>query len=225
MAPARSENRRSSSGPAWGGTEMALIFTMAMTMTLRPTMEPMSTAVTVSVTRHVDPSASTEMLAWVQAGSSMAEKFDGFLGAGWVRPSVDSSEWHMLYRFADDEALAVWEASPQRAWWLEAAQGRIEATRVERRTGIEGWFDEPASVTTDAEPIPPAPPRWKQMIVIFMVFFPLSLLVNWLASRLIPDWPLLLRVLVSIVVMTPVMTYVALPWMTQRMQWFLHPKR
>lgn len=188
-------------------------------------MEPMSTAVTVSVTRHVDPSASTEMLAWVQAGSSMAEKFDGFLGAGWVRPSVDSSEWHMLYRFADDEALAVWEASPQRAWWLEAAQGRIEATRVERRTGIEGWFDEPASVTTDAEPIPPAPPRWKQMIVIFMVFFPLSLLVNWLASRLIPDWPLLLRVLVSIVVMTPVMTYVALPWMTQRMQWFLHPKR
>ena len=43
-------------------------------------------------------------------------------------------------------SLAVWEASPQRAWWLEAAQGSVEEKRRERRTGIEGWFDEPASV-------------------------------------------------------------------------------
>ena len=86
------------------------------------------------------------MLAWVQAGTSLAERFDGFLGSGWVRPSEESPEWHMLYRFADADALRRWEASPQRAWWLEAAQGRIEATRVERRTGIEGWFDEPVTV-------------------------------------------------------------------------------
>ena len=106
----------------------------------------MSAPVTVSVTRHVDPSRSSEMLAWVQAGTSLAEKFDGFLGSGWVRPSEDSADWHMLYRFADADSLAAWEASPQREWWLEAAQGRIEETRVERRTGIEGWFDEPATV-------------------------------------------------------------------------------
>lgn len=184
-----------------------------------------SAAVTVSVTRHVDPSASTEMLAWVQAGSTLAERFDGFLGAGWVRPAVDSSEWHMLYRFADAESLAVWEASPQRAWWLDAAQGRIAHAREERRTGIEGWFDEPVSVTTtDPAPAPPAPPRWKQMIVIFLVFFPLSLLMNWLASRYVADWFLPLRVLVSVLIMTPVMTYAALPWMTRRMQWFLNPQ-
>ena len=33
----------------------------------------MSAPVTVSVTRHVDPSRTTEMLAWVQAGTSLAE--------------------------------------------------------------------------------------------------------------------------------------------------------
>ena len=37
----------------------------------------MSAPVTVSVTRHVDPSRSNEMLAWVQAGTSLAERFDG----------------------------------------------------------------------------------------------------------------------------------------------------
>lgn len=188
---------------------------------LRRTIVAMSAPVTVSVTRHVDPSRSTEMLAWVQAGTTMAETFDGFLGSGWVRPSEDSSEWHMLYRFADSESLAAWEASPQRAWWLEAAAGRIEATRVERRTGIEGWFDEPASVDTD-HLAPKAPPRWKQMVTIFLVFFPLSLLTNWGLSHLIGDWPLPLRVLTAVLLMTPVMTYLALPWITRRMAWWLH---
>ena len=180
--------------------------------------------VTVSVTRHVDPSRSTEMLAWVQAGTSMAEKFDGFLGSGWVRSSEDSAEWHMLYRFADAESLAAWEASAQRAWWLEAAQGGgIEATRVERRTGIEGWFDEPHSRDIrDLRVQPPPPPRWKQALVIFLVFYPLSVLVNWGAAETpVHEWPLLLRVLLTIAVMTPVMTYAALPWITRRMQWFL----
>ncbi|HEX8780521.1 MAG TPA: antibiotic biosynthesis monooxygenase, partial [Nocardioides sp.] len=59
----------------------------------------MNTPVTVSVTRHVDPSQTSEMMAWVRAGTTLAEQFDGFLGSGWVRPSPDSPEWHMLYRF------------------------------------------------------------------------------------------------------------------------------
>jgi len=181
----------------------------------------MSAPVTVSVTRHVDPARTTEMLAWVQAGTSLAEKFEGFLGSGWVRPSTDSTDWHMLYRFADADSLAVWEASPQRAWWLEAAHGSVEEKRRERRTGIEGWFDEPASVES-LSAAPPAPPRWKQMVVIFMVFFPLSLAANWSVGHTIGGWPLPLRVLTSVLVMTPVMTYLALPWITRKMSWWLH---
>jgi antibiotic biosynthesis monooxygenase (ABM) superfamily enzyme len=161
------------------------------------------------------------MLAWVQAGTSLAERFDGFLGSGWVRPSEDSTEWHMLYRFANEDALAGWEASPQRAWWLEAAQGRIEATRVERRTGIEGWFDEPAAVEA-LSLAPTPPPRWKQMVVIFLVFFPLSLAANFVVSRTIADLVLPLRVLISVLVMTPLMTYLFLPWITRKMAWWLH---
>ncbi len=183
----------------------------------------MSAPVTTSVTRHVDPSRSSEMLAWVQAGTSLAERFDGFLGSGWVRPSEDSPQWHMLYRFASADALAAWEASPQREWWLEAAQGRIEATRVERRTGIEGWFDEPATVEATTTTVPAPPPRWKQACVIFLVFFPLSVLANSALARTpVFEWPLPLRVLVTVLVMTPLMTYVLLPWATRRMAWWLH---
>lgn len=184
----------------------------------RPTQGP----VTVSITRHVDRAHTDEMLAWIRAGGALAVRFPGFLGTGWVRPGPDSDEWHMLYRFADAESLAGWEASSQRQWWLGAAQGIVGESRVERRTGIEGWFDEPLTHDVeDLRPGPAAPPRWKQACVIFLVFFPLSLVVNAAAGRWLGGVWLPLRVLGSVLVMTPVMTYAALPWITRRMEWWL----
>ncbi|MBD8868257.1 antibiotic biosynthesis monooxygenase [Nocardioides donggukensis] len=183
----------------------------------------MSMPVTVSITRHVAPEHSDEMLAWIRAGGALAVRFEGFLGTGWVRSGPDSEVWHMLYRFADEESLARWEESSQRRWWLGAAQGLVGESRLERRTGIEGWFDEPTQTDVqDLRPPPPAPPRWKQACVIFLVFFPLSLIVNWLAGAFLTGLFLPARVLVSVLLMTPVMTYLALPWITRRMEWWLH---
>ena len=48
----------------------------------------MTAPVTVSITRHVDPEQEDQMLAWLRAGAELAERFDGFLGSGWVRPAV-----------------------------------------------------------------------------------------------------------------------------------------
>jgi len=182
----------------------------------------MTAPVTVSITRTIAPGHDDEMIAWMQAGSALAARFDGFLGSGWIRPAVGSEEWHMLYRFADDQALATWEASEQRRWWRSAAEGLVGDARVERRTGIEGWFDPPATYDAqDLRPAAPAPPRWKQACVIFLVFFPLSLLVNWAGGHLLAGVWLPLRVLISVLAMTPVMTYLALPWITRRMEWWL----
>lgn len=185
----------------------------------------MSVPVTVSITRHIDPDHEAQMLAWLRAGTELTQRFDGFLGSGWVRPAKDSGEWHMLYRFADADSLAAWEASDQRRWWLDSAQGLVDESRAEKRTGIEGWFDEPSSTDVrDLRPGPVAPPRWKQMCVIFMVFFPLSLAANLLSRELIPTWHIFIRVFLTVVVMTPIMTYAALPWITKRFEWWLQGK-
>ena len=183
----------------------------------------MGSPVTVSITRHLDAGREAEMISWLQAGSALANRFPGFLGAGWVRPEPDSETWHMLYRFADAESLSGWEQSPQRQWWRDSAVGLgVTESRVERRTGIEGWFDDPTSRDIrDLRVQPPAPPRWKQACTIFLVFFPLSLLVNWVSLHTVGDLLLPLRVFLSVLVMTPVMTYLALPWMTRRMNWWL----
>lgn len=154
----------------------------------------MTDPVTVSITRIVNPAHEEQMMAWLRAGAELAERFDGFLGCGWVRPAPESTEWHALYRFADSTALHAWEASDQRSW----------------------WFDEPSSTDVkDLRPPPSSPPRWKQMCVIFLVFFPLSLASNFAASSWLGGVALPLRVLISVCLMTPIMTYLALPWMTR----------
>ncbi|MGX6605772.1 antibiotic biosynthesis monooxygenase [Micromonosporaceae bacterium Da 78-11] len=176
-------------------------------------------AVTVAITRRADRSRTAEMTAWVRAGSTLAEDFPGFLGTGWVRPQEDSDEWHMLYRFADAQALHDWEESPQRAWWLSSAEGFVEHTRTERRTGIEGWFDPPQEQEVQAAAGAPAPPpRWKQAVTIWLGFFPLSLLAAVTLGHLLADVNVVLRTLVTTLCLTPLMTYLVLPRVTKALQ-------
>ncbi|MFI2711502.1 antibiotic biosynthesis monooxygenase [Micromonospora sp. NPDC018662] len=183
--------------------------------------------VTVAVSRRADPARTGEMVAWMRAGTALAESFPGFLGAGFVRSAPGSAEWHVMYRFADADTLRGWEDSPQRHWWLSSAQGIVEHTRVERRTGIEGWFDPPVDHVVEtvgvAEPVPPvAPPRWKQAVTIWLAFFPLSLTATLLTARFVADVPLAGRTLLMTLVLTPLMTYLVLPRITRALHWWLH---
>ena len=178
---------------------------------------------TVAITRRVAPEDELLMLAWVHAGTSMAERFDGFLGAGWVRSGV--ADWHMLYRFASRGHLEAWERSPERIRWLRSAADLVEHGRTEYRTGIEGWFDEPASRSVEAAggPVQAAPPRWKQASVIWLAFFPTSLALTYLLMPFADGWPPALRVLVTTLVATPWMTYVFLPFVTRLFSRWLSP--
>ena len=177
--------------------------------------------VTVAITRRVRPEDELLMRAWADAGTQMASHFPGFLGSGWVRPSTGSIDWHMLYRFDGAESLAAWQGSTERNRWLTAGSNLVEDTRVEHRTGIEGWFDEPAEqVVDDLAPAaaPPAPPRWKQMVVIWLAFFPTSLALTYLFAPFSETWPAWARVLLSTLVATPLMTYLVLPRVTRLFQ-------
>jgi len=181
----------------------------------------MAEPITVSITRIVDPERAKEVAAWARAGQDLLSASPGYLGSGWIRPDPQSPEWHMLFRFADAESLALWENSPERAWWVASALGMVEHSPVELRTGIEGWFDEPSSVEV-IHPVRATPPRWKQMISIFLVFYPLSLATNWVLSGFTDDWALPLRVLLLVIIVSPIMTYIALPLVTRALRpWLL----
>ena len=192
-------------------------------MTQSPTVP-----VTVAITRRARPEDESLMQAWVYAGTSLAERFPGFLGAGWVRPSAGSSEWHMLYRFDSTGSLLAWEESRERTRWLRTADDLVEHTRVEHRTGIEGWFDEPhpsAPQAADGGSVPAPPPRWKQAVTIWLAFFPTNLLATWALAPVLGHWATPWRVLAMTLLLTPVMTYLVLPTVTRLLQPWLSATR
>lgn len=186
------------------------------------TSQPAS-AVTVSITRRMTTENETQILAWVQAGTSMAERFPGFLGTGWVRSATDTTLWHMLYRFDSEASLDAWEASPERQWWLSSGSGIVGDSRTERRVGIEGWFDDPTEeiVVTDSGRRA-VPPRWKQATMIWLAFCPMSLLFALLVGPHIAHWGVVPRTVVTTLVLTPLMTYYVLPFAGRVLDGWLH---
>lgn len=182
----------------------------------------MSEAVTVQITRQVAPEATDAVEGWVARGQAMLSGFPGYLGSGWVRSSSDSETWHMLLRFDDDAHLQGWAESAQRRAWMEEFHEHVRSTHHIRRTGIEGWFDDPR--TQETEPF--TPPRWKQMVVIFTGFFPVSLTANLLVSWALPFLPFVLKAMAVICLATPTMVYVVLPFVTRLYEpWTSKPPR
>lgn len=191
-----------------------------------------SEPITVSIRREVDPDRIAEATAWVQTGVNLAHRHPGFLGSGWVRDGADSHIWHMLYRFADESALESWERSSERQWWLSMGEGFVRSERTKRRTGIEGWFDEPstdtitvpgADGTSTTMAVVKAPPRWKQATSIWLGFFPVNLAFTYAMSP-VPGWnelPIWLRVLATTLVLTPIMAYWVLPFVTRSLKSWL----
>ncbi|MDM4761707.1 antibiotic biosynthesis monooxygenase [Galbitalea sp. SE-J8] len=189
------------------------------------TSQMRSEPITVSVTRTVAADQAHVIAAWARSGQELIAGFPGYLGSGWIRPDPASDQWHMLFRFADAASLAAWERSPERAWWVASAQGLVGDGAAEKRTGIEGWFDDPA-YREFIDRAPASPPRWKQMVSIIIVFFPLSLLANWSLGFVTVGWPLPLRVLLLVLVVAPIMTYFGLPFITRALRpWLLKGRR
>ncbi|GHU46457.1 Uncharacterized protein conserved in bacteria [Mycobacteroides abscessus subsp. abscessus] len=185
---------------------------------------PQPSPITVSITRTVLPGQHRRFNAWVQAGQELVRERTGYLGSGWVRTSPDSDEWHVLYRFADAKSLKAWDESDDRQWWIDSAAELVETTKVEHRTGIEGWF-EPQGENAVTIPETVVPPRWKQAVSIFLPFFPLSLLSTFLLMPHLESWPPVLAVLLNICILTPLMTYIFLPVSTRLLRpWLQKPR-
>ncbi|GAA4265897.1 antibiotic biosynthesis monooxygenase [Frondihabitans peucedani] len=189
--------------------------------------------VTVAITRIVRDERIPEVTRWVQAGVNLANRHPGFLGSGWVRAHGESDEWHMLYRFADRQTLDDWEQSADRQGWLAEGRDLVVESRVERRTGIEGWFDsaeDGAAFDSDHQGAgsPPPPPRWKQATSIWVGFFPVNLVFTYLTTLLVPGWSglaILPRVLITTLTLTPIMAYWVLPLATRLLRPWLHAPR
>ncbi len=81
--------------------------------------------------------------------------------------------------------------------------------------GIDAWF---GSASRNV-------PRWKQSIAIWLAFFPVSLAFNLIFGGLLSELPLAVRILLSTLALTPLMTYWCIPLSTRLLAPWLHKRK
>ena len=130
----------------------------------------------------------------------------------------------MIYRFENNQDLQRWEQSPERARWAEEFSDFVKKEDFHHLTGVEGWFDTEAFEKPSADST--APPRWKQMVVIFLGFYPMTMAANLLLNHyLSTGTPLPLKVTLAVFMVMPLMVYIVLPFMTKLFQPWLEKPR
>jgi antibiotic biosynthesis monooxygenase (ABM) superfamily enzyme len=106
--------------------------------------EPLrSEPVTVTVARVVRPDRRQAFERWAEDVLRVASGFPGNLGASLLHPGPDSSEYHLVYRFVDDESLAAWERSSERRSALAHVEEMVDDERYARVAGLDSFFTRP----------------------------------------------------------------------------------
>ncbi|MCY1302740.1 hypothetical protein D9M70_524170 [compost metagenome] len=171
--------------------------------------------VTLMVARRVARERYHDFMAWLREGEQLAADFPGYLGSGVLAPPPDDDEFQMIFRFADGPTMSAWEHSASRRAWLERGCGLFEQPHEHRAQGLDAWFGKAEQ----------RPPRWKQSVAIWLAFFPVSLAFNLLFGDWLGDLPLALRIFLSTLALTPLMTYWCIPLSTRLLAPWLQGSR
>lgn len=171
--------------------------------------------VTVTVARRVAAGREADFEAWSGELTRAAAGYQGFLGAGMLRPSHVGEPWHVIFRFDSAEHLHAWEGSHQRSELLEAGRELVEQTDMHRVSGLETWFALPGRTA-------PAPPKWKMFLVSGSTFYVLNLAFSYaygwaLGGRVLPVHVLLISFPV-----TATATWLVMPRLARLLQRWLY---
>jgi antibiotic biosynthesis monooxygenase (ABM) superfamily enzyme len=123
-------------------------------------------------------------LEWQRAAVRAAEGFAGYCSTDVFAPAAGrGDQWVVLMHFQDEQSLACWLDSPERARRVEelrASVGDFELKTLE--DGFGPWFVRQGQ--TEAA----APASWKMSLTVLLALFPtvmvLTILVGPLTSRL-----------------------------------------
>ena len=184
------------------------------------TLEP----VTLVISKVVKPNKNDAYEAWAKGINKVIKRFDGFIGVDVIRPRDHThNEYVVIIRFENIDALNKWQTSPICRSWLSNAEELIETqSKYQKSDDLEFWFTLPEqdlNLTT-----PQNPPYYKKVVVGILSVYPLIMLSNIFIAPYTSELPYLLRVLVSVVVISSLMSYPMIPWISKLLGFWLYPK-
>ena len=171
--------------------------------------------VTVTVARVVRPDQRKAFERWAEDVLQVASRFPGNLGASMLHPGPGSSEYHLVYRFEDDESLAAWERSKERRSALAHVEEMVDDERYNRVAGLESFF------TRSPQP----GPRWRMTVLTIAAVFAITSVFQQFVTPHLASWPSEARLLLSAVVVVILLGHVLMPALTRLFARWLHPRR
>ncbi len=176
---------------------------------------PAAEPVTVTVARVVRPDRREAFERWADDVLRVARSFPGNLGASLLHPGPGSSEYHLVYRFEDDESLAAWERSSERRSALAHVEEMVDDERYARVAGLESFFTRPASPG----------PRWRMTVLTIAAVFAITSVLQLFVMPHVDAVPWPLRLLGSAVVVVLLLGHLLMPALTRLFAGWLHPAR
>jgi antibiotic biosynthesis monooxygenase (ABM) superfamily enzyme len=202
------------SGNSAGAPVPVTMSTRLRSLTSAPAQQPAAEPVTVTVARVVRPEQQDAFEEWAAHVQELLGRFPGNLGSSLLRPGPGSDEFHLVFRFTDDEALSAWERSPERAHALAQVHRMVEDSRTARAVGLETFFAVPAR---------PGPP-WRSWVLTVAVVLALTSSFQLVAVPFVDSWPWGLRLLLSAVYVVTALRYL-MPRLSRRLGPWLQATR
>lgn len=174
----------------------------------------MGRPVKVILERRVTTGQEAAFRAWAESFVRLAAAAPGHEGAS-VLSSGSGGSQVILLRFASAAEFERWRESPEYRQALRLAdQSSLAGEDPQVRSGLETWF------TLPGNPAHVLPRRWKMALVTWLALLPqvIVLSVGLEPLRL----PFLINVAVSTAVPVAMLTWVVMPWLTRRLQGWLH---
>lgn len=173
-------------------------------------------SVTEVVTSRVRPEMSAAFLDWEARIHRAQAAFPGYRGIYLQSPSRGQEFWTTLIRFATQDQLDAWLASPERRRLVAASEPLVEAWSSRRLAQpFAGWF--PAAEARGT------PPNWKQAMVVLAVLFPIVMLELRFLAPLTRGFNAVAGTFVGNLISVGLLTWPAMPAANRALDWWLRP--
>ncbi|WP_282045964.1 antibiotic biosynthesis monooxygenase [Roseibium album] len=180
----------------------------------------MSDPVTLAVTDHVPVEAKADYEALVEELHQLFETQNGFLSVDTVRHSRPHQvEYTVLSRWSDEVAVTQWRENPairEKLTQIETITGG-PAQHVQA-IGLGMWVDHAEGSA------PHLPPAWKRTAMSVAAVYPMLMLLMALSSPIIGSLPQFLQVLIIVIVLSVLLTWPIMPWLSKVLRPWLMAK-
>jgi antibiotic biosynthesis monooxygenase (ABM) superfamily enzyme len=186
---------------------------------------PMATtpgeSITIVISEIVEPTRIPEYEAWTQGFNQVAQQYPGFLGVDIIRPrDHDFPEYVIIVKFDSYANLRGWLTSSTYHQWRSQSHVFVAGRSQQYLpNGLELWFTLPPNQGSKLS----QPAYYKQVLLGIIAVYPLILLSNAIFNPIIHQLPLWIGLLITVPVVSALMTYPVMPWLTKVLRFWLYP--